>query len=42
MVDVLFVSLDRIDNNTDVIVYDVLEKKTLQSFFKSIQFEKTK
>ncbi len=42
MVDVLFVSLDRIDNNTDVIVYDILEKKTLQNFFNSIKFEKTK
>ena len=37
--EVLFVSIDRIDTNEDVIVAEVLEKK-LQDFFNSMEFVK--
>ena len=39
MAEVLFVSIERIDTNEDVIVADVLEKK-LKNFFSSMEFVK--
>ena len=38
--EVLFVSIERIDNNEEVIVPNVLAGKTLQNFFKSMEFVK--
>ena len=39
MAEVLFVSIDRIDNDKDVVVAEVLENK-LQDFFNSMEFVK--
>ena len=39
-VAVLFVSIERLDNNKDVVIADVLADKKLQSFFKSMEFVK--
>lgn len=41
-VDVLFVSIDRIDNNKEVIISDVFVDKKLQDLFKTINFEHIK
>ncbi len=38
--EVLFVSIDRIDTDESVIVPELLEKKKLKEFFKSIEFVK--
>lgn len=40
MYDVLFVSIDRIDNDNKVIMLDVLNKDEVQKFFNSMKFEK--
>ncbi len=39
MVDVLFVSIDRMDSDENVVVADVLDEKELQDFFGSISFK---
>ena len=38
---VLFVAIDRIDNNKEVIISDVVKEKEIQSLFNSMKFEKT-
>lgn len=40
MYDVLFVSIDRADNNKNVIMQDVLDQKEVQNLFNSMKFEK--
>ena len=42
MADVLFVSIDRIDNDKEVIVSDVVAGEQVQKLFNSIKFEKIK
>jgi hypothetical protein len=37
---VLFVSIERLDNNKDVVIADVLDGKKLQDLFKSMEFVK--
>ena len=39
---VLFVSIDRIDSNQEVVVADVVADKEVQKFFSSMKYEKTK
>lgn len=41
-VNVLFVSIDRIDNNKDVVVADVVADKDIQTFFNSMKVEMSK
>jgi hypothetical protein len=40
--NVLFVAIDRIDSNEDVVVADVFEEKVIQDFFNSINVEMSK
>jgi len=41
MYDVLFVSIDRLDNDNSIVMAEVLDDEVLQDFFKSMKFEKT-
>lgn len=40
--NVLFVSIDRLDTNEDIVVADVVADKTIQSFFNSMNVEMSK
>lgn len=39
---ILFVSIDRLDSNQDIVVADVVADKKVQDFFNSLKFEKIK